>query len=107
MLASMNVEAEFEDLFNSVYDSEHVPSLLAVPGVLSVTRARGEPFRMAIGGELRDVPEPSPVYTAIYELEGPDVPESAAWAEAVEKGRWPSEVRPRTRDRVHMMFRVL
>ena len=107
MLASMNVDPEYEALFNEIYDTEHAPNLLAVPGVLSVTRARGEPFGMAIGGDVREIPAPSPVYTAIYELESPDVTRSPEWARAVERGRWPTEVRPRTRDRVHMMLRVL
>ena len=39
-MASMDVAAEKEDLFNEVYDEEHVPNLLAVPGVLSVTRIK-------------------------------------------------------------------
>ena len=32
---------------------------------------------------------------------------SAAWAEAVERGRWPSEVRPYTRNRRHSLQRVM
>ena len=31
-IASMDVESEQEDLFNEVYDKEHVPNLLTVPG---------------------------------------------------------------------------
>ena len=42
-MASMDVVAEKEDLFNEVYDEEHVPNLLAVPGVLSVTRVKSMP----------------------------------------------------------------
>ncbi|MCH7796137.1 MAG: hypothetical protein IH900_13510, partial [Proteobacteria bacterium] len=37
-IASMDVEPDKEALFNEVYDTEHVPNLLKVPGVLSVTR---------------------------------------------------------------------
>ena len=37
-LASMDVAPEKEALFNEVYDEEHVPNLLKVPGVISVTR---------------------------------------------------------------------
>jgi hypothetical protein len=40
------------------------------------------------------LPAPSPIYTAIYEIDDPQVLESPQWAEAVERGRWPSEVRP-------------
>lgn len=107
MFVSMNVDPDHEDLFNEVYDEEHIPYLLEVPGVVSVTRVRGEPFRMGMAGQVREVPAPSPLYTAIYELESPDVPASAAWGEAVEKGRWSGEVRPHTRDRAHAMYRVM
>ena len=33
MIASMDVDPEHEDLFNEVYDTEHVPFLSQVPGV--------------------------------------------------------------------------
>ena len=33
-MVSMDVAAEKEALFNEVYDREHIPNLLAVPGVL-------------------------------------------------------------------------
>ena len=36
--ASMDVTRESEGLFNEVYDEEHVPMLLEVPGVLAVSR---------------------------------------------------------------------
>ena len=36
-VASMDVTPEAEALFNEVYDTEHVPNLLQVPGVRSVT----------------------------------------------------------------------
>ena len=37
-IASMDIEADREKLFNEVYDEEHVPNLLKVPGVLSIAR---------------------------------------------------------------------
>jgi len=36
--AAMDVEPAKEALFNEVYDTEHVPLLLKVPGVISVAR---------------------------------------------------------------------
>ena len=36
-IVSMNVKTEYEDLFNEVYDDEHVPYLLKVPGVNTVS----------------------------------------------------------------------
>ncbi len=104
MIVSMDVEPAKEALFNEVYD-EHVRFLLEVPGVRAVSRMKGEPFQLAIAGGTKDMPAPSPVYTAIYEIDSPQVPASPEWAAAVEKGRWPSEIRPHTSNRVHAMYR--
>src|ERR1700719_3189330 len=82
-IASMDVAPEKEALFNEVYDREHVPNLLKVPGVRSVTRLRTEPASLNIGGQAKRVTgEGSPTYTAIYEIDSPDVLTSAAWAAA-------------------------
>src|SRR5919106_4527284 len=98
----MDVDPEKEALFNEVYDTEHVPELRKVPGVLSVRRAVTVPLTMSIGGERKTiVAEGEPRYSAYYELESAEVLTSDAWAKAVEKGRWPSEVRPFTRNRRH------
>jgi hypothetical protein len=105
--ASMDVEADKEALFNEVYDTEHIPELLKVPGVLSVTRTTLAPLTMSMGGELKTiVVEGEPKYSAIYELEGAEVLTSAAWASAVEKGRWPAQVRPYTRNRRHTLRKL-
>ena len=106
-IASMDVAPEKEALFNEVYDQEHVPSLLKVPGVIAVTRIKGEPFAVNIGGERREMPAAGPRYSAIYEIESPEVLTSAAWAEAVEAGRWPDEVRPFTSNRRHQLCQVV
>ena len=107
-IASMDVAPEKEALFNEVYDTEHVPNLLKVPGVISVSRFKTEPGQVSIGGELRPVTgEGQPTYMAIYEIESPEVIASAAWAEAVEAGRWPDEVRPHTSNRQHALRKVM
>jgi hypothetical protein len=106
-MASMDIAPEKEALFNEVYDREHIPNLLKVPGVLAVTRVRSEPFAFSIGGERKPMPAASPRYTAIYELTSPDVLASADWARAVEMGRWPGEVRPFTSNRQHSLAKVI
>jgi hypothetical protein len=106
-MVSMDVAPEKEALFNEVYDREHVPNLLAVPGVLKVTRAKSEAFAMTIGGERKAMPAASPRYTAIYELASAEVLASEAWANAVEAGRWPGEVRPFTTNRRHALAKVI
>src|SRR5256714_736642 len=86
-IASMDVEPAKEALFNEVYDTEHVPLLLKVPGVLAATRVKTEPLTMIIGGERKtSVVEGEPRYSAIYELESAEVLVSDAWAKAVDQG---------------------
>lgn len=105
-IAIMDVDADKEALFNEVYDREHIPELMKVPGVGTVTRGKGQPFAMSIGGETVKKDHEGPSYYAIYEIDSPDVVASAAWATAVEKGRWPSEVRAYTRNRRHVILKV-
>ncbi len=107
-IASMDVEPGKEALFNEVYDREHIPNLLQVPGVLSAVRVTTEPLVMVLGGERKTlVAEGEPGYSAVYELESAEVLLSEAWARAAEKGRWPAEVRPYTRNRRHVLKKVI
>ena len=106
--ASMDVTPDKENLFNEVYDHEHVPMLEAVPGVISVARFKTQELTMMIGGERRTIVlENEPRYSALYEIEGPDVLVSPEWGEAVEKGRWPDQVRPYTANRRHVLRRLI
>ena len=106
--ACMDIAPEKEALFNEVYDTEHVPNLLAVPGVIAITRLEGAPLTMSIGGEQRTMEAAGePTYTAIYEIEGPEVLVSREWAEAVEAGRWPEQIRPFTSNRRHTLAKVV
>jgi hypothetical protein len=108
MIASMDVDPEHEAVFNEVYDNEHVPNLSKVPGVLAITRYKRETLTMNIGGERKTIEIPDePAYTAIYEIESPDVLTSAAWDKAIEDGRWPSQVRPYTKNRRHVLLKIM
>jgi len=107
-IVSMDVSPEKEALFNEVYDREHVPNLLKVPGVRSVTRSRTETAQFALGGQTKPLTgEGMPRYMAMYEIDSPDVLASPAWADAAERGRWPTEVRPYTTNRQHILRKVL
>ena len=105
--ASMDVDADKEALFNEVYDTEHVAHLSKVPGVISVTRMKADTLRVTMGGETKVVEPQGPRYSCMVELETPEVLTSAAWAEAVDAGRWSSQVRPFTRNRHHTLHRVM
>ena len=82
-LAMMDVEEHKEALFNELYEMEHIPQLMTVPGVINVTRYKTSEER-------------HPQYLAIYEIEQLDVPTSEAFWKEADKGRWISEVRPYT-----------
>jgi hypothetical protein len=106
--AAMDVEPGKDAIFNEVYDREHVPNLLTVPGVVSVARVKKRELTLVLGGERKTIViEGEPTYNAFYEVESPDVLTSKAWAEAVEKGRWPSQVRPHTKNRRHVLYERL
>lgn len=108
MIASMDVDPEHEAIFNEVYDQEHVPNLSKVPGVVGITRYKRGTLTMNIGGVRKTIEIPNePIFTAIYELESPEVLTSQAWDEAIEKGRWPSEVRPFTKNRRHVLLKIM
>jgi len=107
-IASMDVDPDKEALFNEVYDTEHIPNILKVPGIYSATRTVAQPLTMLIGGARKTVAaEGEPKFSAIYEIESPAVLTSEAWVEAVEAGRWPSEVRPYTRNRRHTLRKIM
>jgi len=106
--ATMDVDSDKEAIFNAVYDHEHIPHLSKVPGVISVTRAKLDALRITMGGETKTIdPQGAPRYACIVELESPDVLTSPAWAKAVDAGRWPTHVRPYTRNRHHTLHKVL
>jgi hypothetical protein len=60
-------DEKHDEEFNAWYDTQHLPQLLAIPGVLDAARY------VAVKG--------GPKYLAAYELESPDVVQSAAWAD--------------------------
>jgi len=108
MIVSMDVDPEHEALFNEVYDQEHIPNLSKVPGVLGITRYKRQELIMSLGGERRIMrAENEPAYTVIYELEDPAVLTSPEWGQAVEAGRWPAQVRPHTRNRHHVLLKIM
>ncbi len=90
-LAMMDVDPDREAEFNEVYDSEHIPLLLQVPGVRRAAR-----YVTSTPGV--------PKYVAIYEVESPEVPTSAAFQQAADTGRWPHRIRPYTRNRRHILY---
>lgn len=79
----MDVEPHREGLFNELYDTEHVPLLLKLPGCVNAVR-----YRTSAAGEPR--------YLCAYEVERADLPMSKLWNDTSDVGRWKPEVRPYT-----------
>ena len=84
------IEARFIEL----YDHEHIPVLMKVPGVRACTRYQ------LVWADTDAMPE----HLAIYDVDGPDVPKSEKWREASAVGQWGVEIRPHMRVRRHGMF---
>ena len=107
-IASMDVEPDKLDLFNEVYDTEHVPTLIKVPGVIDITRLSKQTLKLSMGGQVNEIlAEAEPNFSAFYWSESPEVLVSSEWAEAIEEGRWPEHVRPYTKNRRHVLVKVM
>jgi len=83
LLIGLNVTTEYEHEFNEWYNSEHLPALAAVPGVLCARRYRGT------GATQR--------YVALYHLLASGVSRSAEWRKAADTP-WTQKLRPHFRD---------
>ena len=79
----MDIEPHREALFNELYDTEHLPLLLKLPGSVNAVR-----YRTTVAGEPR--------YLCAYEVENTDLPMSKLWNDTSDVGRWKPEVRPYT-----------
>src|SRR2546426_12359559 len=87
--AAMSVQPDKDALFNEVYDKEHVPALLGVPGVIAVARFKSERVTMMIGGERKTIViESKHAYNALCQIESPAGLTSDSSAKAVEAWRW-------------------
>src|SRR5215469_13545386 len=96
-LVQMDIPAEYEADFNRIYDTEHVPEILKVPGVRSCTRYVLEKTNKQ--GVAR--------YLALYELASPELVDSPAWQEAAAVGDWIAKIRPHTTNRSHTIMRKI
>jgi hypothetical protein len=96
-VVQMDIPAQHEADFNRIYDTEHVPMLSKVPGVINVTR-----YRLEKSNDSR-----MQKYLAIYEIEAPDVVDSKEWEVAGAWGDWATKIRPHTTSRHHSFFEKL
>lgn len=92
LLVGMTPAAEVETAFNAWYDTEHVPALSRVSGVLSARR-----FRAGYSS--------GPRYVALYHLASPEVITGPGWKQASESTPMPEHIRPQIRDRLRLVCR--
>ena len=88
LLVAMNVEPAAEAEFNEWFDTEHIPALAAVPGVLAARRFR------ATSANRR--------YAALGHLVSPDVQAMPAWKSAADT-EWTRRMRPHFRDHLRLV----
>ena len=88
-MVTFEIAPEDEREFNEIYDSEHVPNLLTVPGVVGIMR-----FRDAAPNEKGWL-----VYSALYIVTRPDLPTTPEWRAKSELGRWAPVMRPKMKAR--------
>jgi len=93
VLVSMVIAPAVEQDFNAWYDTEHIPALTAVPGVMAGRRYKA-PAAGAKGTR----------YTAIYHLTGTDVLEGNAWKTAA-ASPWTERMFPHFQDMVWIRAR--
>jgi len=88
-MVTFEIDPKDEKDFNEIYDTEHIPNILQVEGVLQVIR-------------LRDA-EPTPQgwlkYSALYLITQPDLPMTPQWKAKSDLGRWAPVIRPRVKAR--------
>lgn len=90
VLTSMDVEEAVEDEFNEWYDTEHIPLLSKLPGMLAARR-----FRAQRG---------SPRYVALYHVTDIAIYAKPSWYSANETP-WMLRMRRFQRNRTYFMFR--
>jgi hypothetical protein len=100
LLNAMNVDPAAEAEFNEWYNTEHIPLLGAVPGVLSARRFRAtvslQPTGLSRGANRR--------YVALYHLVSPEVQATPAWKSAADT-EWTRRMRPHFRDHLRVVCR--
>ncbi len=94
-VAQVSIPVELDALFNELYDSQHVPYVLSVPGVKRCTRYK-------LQWSQPDMAQ----YMTLWEVEDPLLPQTEIWKAASDKGDWAVEIRPHLTLRLHGMYEV-
>ena len=93
ILVSMDIDPDREAEFNDWYNTEHIPCLSRIPGVLAARRFR------AVEDSRRGVP----AYVALYHVESTGIYATRTWVVANETP-WMLRMRRFQRNRTYFMF---
>ena len=93
-VVQMDIPQHLEAEFNRIYDEDHVPTILKVPGVRSCMRCRLEHSTIPT----------MPRYLAIYEVDRAEIINGPAWQEASDLGESKPKIRPHTTNSQHSVF---
>lgn len=88
-MVTFEIDPQDEKDFNEIYDTEHIPNILQVPGVLQVIRLR----------DAEPLPQGWLTYSALYLIDRPDLPFTPEWKVKSDLGRWAPVIRPRVKSR--------
>lgn len=91
LLVGMTPAPDVEAAFNAWYDTEHVPALARVAGVVCARR-----FHTNAGG---------PKYVALYHLASPGVVDTPEWKQASRSTPMPQRVREKISNRLRLVCR--
>ena len=89
MMVTFEIAPEDESAFNDIYDNDHIPNILKLPGVIEIIR-----FRDASPNEKGFL-----VYSAIYFLAQENLHQTAEWTKLSDLGRWAPVIRPKVKSR--------
>ncbi len=89
MMVTFEIAPEDESEFNDIYDNDHIPNILKLPGVIEIIR-----FRDASANEKGFL-----VYSAIYFLAQENLHQTPGWTTLSDLGRWAPVIRPKIKAR--------
>ena len=90
-----SIPPEFDEKFNLLYNTDHIPLMLQTPGTSSCTRYK---LLHSDGSGLPD-------YLAIYAVDESNRPRSPEWKRQTSLGAWPTQIRPHFTARRNGVFR--
>lgn len=95
-VVQFDLPTELDDECNRIYDTQHIPNIRRVAGVLGVQRYR--PTTLVEGITQ---------YMATYRVTSSDLPFTPEWIAASGAGDWPIRIRPHVRNLRRVMYEAL